>query len=269
MAKRRARKGADQPKRVRGLLREGWRNIWRTMVAGLLVWLPLIITVWVTWFFVNRFVLGIERQIKTLFLLMSDWGLRHSALAFLSQIQYVHGFGLFLTVALFYMTGILTRHFVGQRIIALGERVVHVIPFVNRVYRAVTQIRDTFIGRQGTVFQRVCLIEFPRKDLYAVAFITSDESGPIQQTLDRSLIAVFMPTTPNPTSGYLMYLPPEDVIELDISVEEAMKLIVSGGAYLPHHGERRDAEKPEEGAAEPSSATPPPRVAPDRAPEPG
>lgn len=240
MAKKKTKGPADR-KPIRGFLREAWRNIWRTMVAGILVWLPLIITVWITWFFVNRFVLGIERQIKTLFLFLSDWGLRHSALAFLSQIQYVHGFGLFLTVALFYMTGILTRHFVGQRIIALGERVVHVIPFVNRVYRSVQQIRDTFIGRQGAVFQRVCLVEYPRKGVYAVAFITSDEFGVIQESLERDLVAVFLPTTPNPTSGFLMYLPPDDVVELDITVEEAMKLIVSAGAYIPGRDERPSA----------------------------
>ena len=213
-----------------------WRNVWRTMLAGLLVWVPLIITGWVSWFFVNKFVLGLERVHKTFVSQLNLWGEEVPVLGPLRYVPYIYGLGIFLAVALFFCTGLLTRHFVGRRIIALGEKIVHVIPFVNRIYRAVQQIRDVFVNRQGAVFQRVCIIEYPRAGMIAVAFVTSGDQGIVQNVTGKDLVAVFVPTTPNPTSGYLVYLSPEEITYLDISVEEAMKLIVSGGAYLPGKG---------------------------------
>jgi uncharacterized membrane protein len=107
------------------------------------------------------------------------------------------------------------------------------IPLISRVYLAVQQIRDVFVNREGAVFQQVVLLEYPRKGIQAVGFVTSDEQGIVQETTGKTLWAVFVPTTPNPTSGFLLYLPPDDLIPLDMSVEDAMKLIVSGGAYIP------------------------------------
>lgn len=228
-----------QKRKIRGpisAMRVAWTQAWRTMLAGLLVWIPLIITVWVSWLVLNKFVLGIERQHQNLINLLHELGREYASLSFLQQIPLLRGFGIFLAIALFVFTGLLTRHFVGQRIIALGERIVTVIPLVNRIYRAVQQIRDVFVGRQGAVFQKVCLIDYPRKGMAAVAFVTSTEQGIVQDVLGRELQAVFVPTTPNPTSGYLVYLPPEDITELDISVEDAMKLIISAGAYHPRNG---------------------------------
>jgi uncharacterized membrane protein len=134
---------------------------------------------------------------------------------------------------LFLLTGILTRYLVGRRLIGYGEKVLIKIPFIRNVYRAVQQIRDVFVNREGTVFQEVCLIEYPRDNMYAVAFITSQDQGIVQEASGKRLISVFMPSTPNPTTGFLLYLPDEDVMRVDITVEDAMKLIISGGAYLP------------------------------------
>ena len=96
-----------------------------------------------------------------------------------------------------------------------------------------TQIRDVFVRRDGAVFQRVCLVEYPRKGVFAVAFVTSDEQGIVQETMDKKLISIFLPTTPNPTSGFLLYVSEDEITLLDVTVEDAMKLIISGGAYLP------------------------------------
>lgn len=227
------RKAEERPPGALSGIQHAWSSLWRTLIAGMLVWVPLMISVWVTWFFVNKFVLGIERLIKNTVGLLNEWGAAHPAFGFLAHVNYVYGLGVFLAVALFLGTGLLTRHFVGRRIIALGEKVVHVIPFVNRIYRAVQQIRDTFLNRQGGIFQRVCIIEYPRAEMYAIAFITAESGGIVGDTIHKDLVAVFVPTTPNPTSGYLVYLAPSEVKYLDITVEEAMKLIVSGGAYVP------------------------------------
>ncbi len=227
------RKLKEKPKGVMGTFRRVWAQVWRTIIAGMLVWIPLLITLWVTWFFVNRFVIGTERLIRDLVGLLNDVGAKYSLLSFLRGIPYVYGIGVAFVAVLFLGTGVLTRHLVGRRIIAIGERFVQVIPFVNRIYRAVQQIRDTFMTRQGGIFQRVCVIQFPHPGMYAIAFVTAEGSGLLKEFVAQPLVAVFIPTTPNPTSGYLIYVSPEEVHYLDISVEEAMKVIVSGGAYLP------------------------------------
>lgn len=235
---------------VLGGLAFAWRQVWRTIVAGLLVWVPLIITVWLTYFVVNKFVLSAERNLRrgmeSVTRLIPDDGL----LAPLGEIQYQPGVGTFLVFSLFFATGLLTRHLVGQRIIGIGEKFVTVIPLVNRIYRAVQQIRDVFVTRRGAVFQDVCLIDYPREGMKAMAFVTSRDQGIIQEVTGRELQAVFVPTTPNPTSGYLVYLPPEEITVIDLTVEDAMKLIVSAGAYLPSLQGRGEQEEPRLSAAE-------------------
>ena len=222
---------------ISGAFRFVWSQVWRTMLAGLLVWVPLLITVWVMSFLINRFVFGAERQLKFWIGALQQWAEklegRYPPLALFEFIDYQYGMGITLVVCLFLGTGILTRHLVGRKIIALGERVVHFIPVVNRIYRAVQQIRDTFMNRQGAVFQGVCLIEYPRPGMLAVAFVTCRDQELIKELTGQRLVAVFVPTTPNPTSGYLIYVPPQDITYLDISIEDAMKLIVSAGAYVP------------------------------------
>jgi uncharacterized membrane protein len=226
-------KEAEESTGFVGFMVQYWRQLTRYMVTGMLVWVPLLITVWVSWFFIQKFVLGVEYLIQDIILKFNVWGSKYPLLRWLEHIRYYFGMGALVVVALFLTTGFLTRFIVGRRIIELGERIVSQIPLISRIYRAVQQIRDTFIGRKGAVFQSVCLVEYPRAGMLAVAFVTSAEQGIIQQIAGRKLHAVFVPTTPNPTSGYLIYLPPEDIALIDISVEEAMKLIVSGGAYLP------------------------------------
>ena len=213
------------------------------LVTGLLVWIPLIVTVWLTWWLFKNLGLGFENAFKAVFEELREVGARYQWLAFLQDIRYRPGMGFFGALFTFLVTGILTRYIVGLRVIHYGERVLARIPFVRNVYRAVQQIRDVFVT-QGSVFQSVCIIEYPRKGLYAVAFLTSKEQGVVQDTIGRDLQAVFLPTTPNPTSGYLFYVPTEDITLLDISTEDAMKLIVSGGAYLPHRIEPEEVIPP-------------------------
>jgi uncharacterized membrane protein len=227
------RKGHHEATGIWGFLIQYWRQLMRYMATGLLVWIPLIMTVWVSWFFVKRFVLGVEYLIQDFIVSLNGYGQNYPLLSFFEHIYYFPGMGALVVIALFLTTGFLTRFLVGRRVIDMGERIVQQIPLISRVYRSVRQIRDTFVGRQGAVFQNVCLIEYPRAGMIAVAFVTSKEQGLVQEVRGAEMVAVFVPTTPNPTSGYLVYLPPEDVTVIDISVEEAMKLIVSAGAYIP------------------------------------
>ena len=203
------------------------------LVTGLLVWIPLIVTLWLTWWLFKNVGLGLENLIKSAYLAVNDLGQRIPWLGFLPEIEYKPGFGFLIAIALFLTTGFLTRNLVGRRVIRAGERIMDRIPLVSKIYRAVQQIRDVFVSREGTVFQQVCIVEYPRKGVYAVGFITSSEQGIVHDAVDKKLHSVFVPTTPNPTSGFLLYFSPEEIIPLDISVEDAMKLIISGGAYLP------------------------------------
>ncbi len=232
------RQEKPKPRGLRGFVREYIRQLRRYLITGLLVWVPLIVTLWLSWWVLSTVGFGIEGMIRDLVLrantLGEIYGQRFPSLRVLTAFQYRFGLGFLLAILLFLTTGFLTRYIVGRRVITLLERIVSMIPGINRVYVAVQQIRDVFVTRDGTVFQEVVLFEYPRPGIYAVGFVTARDQGIIQKNLGKPLIAVFLPTTPNPTSGYLLYLPPEDLTRLDITLEEAMKLIISGGAYLPN-----------------------------------
>lgn len=217
---------------VFGSIRRAWRQLSRYMVSGLLVWVPLIITIWVTWFVFAKMLFGIESLADRTIKAMNRIAEANPQFQFLAGFKYAPGMGILLTIALFLLTGVLTRYLVGRQLIAAGERILNKIPFISRVYRAVQQIRDVFVG-QGAIFHQVCLIEYPRPGLLAIGFVTSEDTKFMERYAQQELIAIFVPTTPNPTSGYLVYLPKEQVIFLDMTIEEAMKTIVSAGAYYP------------------------------------
>lgn len=227
MLKTRTRK-ADQ-----GLFGQYLRALRFYFVTGLLVWVPLIATVWLTWWLFKTVGLGLERLIQNGYAMLNRIGDRVEPLSFLSDIVYIPGFGILIAIALFLTTGFLTRSLVARRLIRTTEKLLDRIPLISKIYRAVQQIRDVFITREGAVFQKVVLVEYPRKESWVIGFITSRESGAVQGALGLDNIAVFVPSIPNPTTGFLMYLPKRDVIETDLSIEEGIKLIVSGGAYMP------------------------------------
>lgn len=215
-----------------------FRQMQRYVTTGVMVWVPLFITIWVSWLFVSKIAQTISFAMEHVEAYLNELGTRVQTLDFLEHFRFDSpiaslGTGFLLAVLLFLCTGFLTRYLLGRKLIALGEAVVGKIPLISRVYLAVQQIRDVFVNREGAVFQRVVLLEYPRKGVFAVGFVTSAEQGVIQQAAGREHVAIFLPTTPNPTSGFLLYLRPEDLTEVDMSVEDAMKLIVSGGAYVP------------------------------------
>jgi len=223
----------EPPRGFKGFLAQFWHQLSRCLITGVMVWVPLLVTLWITWVVIRRVGFGTENTIRDLVFVLHRLGERAPSLRFLTYVPYTPGFGFLFLISVFLTTGLVARYLVARRIIRFGEAILEHIPFIRTVYRAVEQIRDVFVQRNGTVFQKVCLIEYPRAGTWVVAFITSTEQGVIQEALNKDLVSVFVPTTPNPTSGFLLYVHPREARLLDITVEDAMKLIVSGGAYLP------------------------------------
>jgi uncharacterized membrane protein len=138
-----------------------------------------------------------------------------------------------MVIVLIAMLGYLSRYFIGRYFIRIAERVVRTVPFVNRVYGTVKQIVDTFSTQNRAVFTQTVLVEFPRPGIHALGFVTDRVKGEIQQRTSAELWNVFVPTTPNPTSGFLVMFPKSEIIKLDMTVGEGMKVIISGGALVP------------------------------------
>lgn len=138
-----------------------------------------------------------------------------------------------LIVLLITLLGFFSKYFLGKTIIRLAEKVINKVPFVSTVYKTVKQIVETFNQNREAVFQNAVLVEYPRKGMYSIGFLTSESKGEIQDKTLESVVNVFIPTTPNPTSGFLLMIPQEDVIYLTMSVADAMKMIISGGVVTP------------------------------------
>lgn len=131
--------------------------------------------------------------------------------------------------------GFISRYFLGRILVTTAEYVVLKLPFINTVYNTVKQIVDTFSEQHKAVFQKAVLVEYPRTGIYALGFITSNAKGEVQLKTKADVLNIFVPTTPNPTSGFLLMVPKEEVIELDMSIADCMKLVISGGAVVPKY----------------------------------
>ncbi|MEM7544465.1 MAG: DUF502 domain-containing protein [Pseudomonadota bacterium] len=155
---------------------------------------------------------------------------------------YVPGFGVVVFVVFTTIVGWLTKNFFGRQIVRLGESWVSRMPIVRSVYNALKQIAETILSQSKSSFKKACLIEYPRKDLWAIAFVSTETKGEIANLVGNGgMISVFLPTTPNPTSGFLLFVPVKDVVMLDMTVEEAAKLVISAGLVVPPTAEERAA----------------------------
>jgi uncharacterized membrane protein len=186
-------------------------------VAGILVLLPTAVTVWLVWRIVAVVEGGVER-------LMEKIGF-----------TYHPGYGFLVVLAVVLGAGLVATNVIGRKLLRFFESFVAKIPFVSKVYLTVEQIRDAFKGRKHTLFQSVAVIEYPRPGLYTICFVTSTAEGEVQHKTKEEVVCVFIPTTPNPTSGFLIFVPQDGLIPLSMTVEEAMKLVISGGALVPEH----------------------------------
>jgi uncharacterized membrane protein len=193
----------------------------RYLIAGLLIWLPLGVTVLVV-----RLLVGTMDQ--TLLLLPERFR-PDTLLGF-----HIPGLGLVLTVLVVLATGMLVANLFGRRLVALWERLLARIPLVRSIYMAVKQLAETMFSSGGQSFRKVLLIEYPRQGLWTLAFQTGTGVGEAQRKTGREVVNVYVPTTPNPTSGFFLMVPVEDVVELDMSVDDGLKMIISMGVVVPN-----------------------------------
>ena len=147
---------------------------------------------------------------------------------------HIPGLGIIITLILIFVIGLIIKSYIGNKLVVLGEWFVGKIPFVRGIYQALKQLVDAIFGDKSQSFKKVVLIEYPRRGMYALAFVTSETSGEAQDRTDQRCINLFIPTTPNPTSGFYIMAPEDDVKHMDMTVEEAFKLIISGGIVSPN-----------------------------------
>ena len=146
---------------------------------------------------------------------------------------HIPGLGVIITIILIFVIGLITKSYIGNKAVMLGEWFVSKIPLVRSIYQATKQLVDAVFSEKSQSFKKVVLIEYPRKGMYAVAFVTGEARGEVQAKTAQKCINVFVPTTPNPTSGFYIMAPEDDVIHMDMTVEDAFKLIISGGIISP------------------------------------
>lgn len=146
---------------------------------------------------------------------------------------HIPGLGIIVTLALITIAGLVTTSYVGYKIVQSGEDLVDRIPFVRNIYQAIKKISDSMFMDKRNSFKKVVLVEFPRKGIYTIGFVTGVPSGEIRKKAGQNCISVFLPTTPNPTSGYLIIVPEDELVHMDMSVEEALTFIISVGIVTP------------------------------------
>jgi uncharacterized membrane protein len=196
-------------------------------ITGLLVVVPLYITVYIL-----TFIVGLMDNVFNILppILRPDTYLPFR----------IPGLGIVLTVIGITIVGVLAQNFVGRWLVGLGDKFFIKIPFLSVIYNATKQFMETFFkeGHQG--FERVVIFEFPRKGVYSMGFVTGETKGELKSKTEGDTISIFLPTTPNPTSGYYIMVPKKDIIELDMQVEDAFKVIMTGGIVVPEHFAYKD-----------------------------
>ena len=200
------------------------------IIAGLLVWLPFAATVVIV-------KLLIDLLDKTILLLPPEW--HPVALLGFS----IPGFGIILALSILLLTGMLAANLFGRRFVEIWERILNKIPLVRSIYSSIKQISNTIFDPSGKSFRKVVMLQYPKKGLWSIGFLTNDNVGDEMSAVDDRLVAVFIPTTPNPTSGFIVMVRNDEITELDMSVEEGFKFIISIGVITPDGTARTELER--------------------------
>lgn len=215
---------SDSPKKISGVTR--LRNYFLT---GFIVCAPLAVTAYLTWSFIGWADSWVKPYIPEVY--NPDTYLPFS----------IPGFGLVVALILITLIGFMTANFIGRTVVSYGEYMLGRMPLVRNIYSVLKQILETVLSERTNTFKQVGLIEYPRPGLWAIVFIATDAEGEIQEELERKTgqtTAVFLPTTPNPTSGFLLFVPKSDIKVLSMSVEEGAKLVISAGLVTPEYQKR-------------------------------
>lgn len=203
-------------------------------IAGLLVLLPISITVFILTFIFKK----LDNLLSPAFvklLILSGLPLQEG--------QSIPGLGFVATIIIIIFTGLITKNILGKKLFGLGEILVEKIPVARSIYSGAKQIIDTVSKSQLDAFNKVIMVEYPRRGLFSIGFVTCESKGEIQENIEEDVVNVFIPTTPNPTSGLLIFVPKKDVIPLSMSVEEGIKLVVSGGIVTPIKNDKSQQAK--------------------------
>jgi len=202
-----------------------FRKIRTNFFTGLLIVTPLVLTFWVFYFIISKLNLLLLEPLMNTF---GKWAPGQNIEALIKIAIF------FLLIGLVVLAGFATRVIILRNIFGFGEKILYRVPMIRTIYGSLKELSFAFLGTSSSIFKRVVLVEYPRKGLYAIGFITSEAGGEAQEKTKEHLINVFLPTTPNPTSGMFLLVPEQDIIPLDMSVRDGMKLIISGGAVGPN-----------------------------------
>jgi uncharacterized membrane protein len=198
------------------------------LLAGLLVWLPLAITVWVL-----SWLLGALNGVFEALLGASQTVLPVSAHANIERLRQIPGLGIGLLVLGLLLTGVFAANMFGQFWFRQWDRLMGQIPIVKSIYNSVKQVSDTLFSTSGNAFREAVLVQYPRPGSWTIAFVTGRPSGEVAEHLPGEFVSVYVPTTPNPTSGFFLMMPRADVVDLAMSVDEALKYVISMGVVAP------------------------------------
>jgi uncharacterized membrane protein len=201
------------------------------LIAGLLAWLPIGVTVWVlTW------LLGSMDALFGLLLGLSQAVLPPGTHALIEQARHIPGLGVVVLAVLLLLTGFFVTNVVGQWFGRQWNRLLQQIPIVKSIHSSVKQVSDTLFSSNGNAFREAVLVQYPRPGSWTLAFVTGKPGGEVAQHLRGDMLSLYVPTTPNPTSGFFLMVPKADVIELEMSVDQALKYIISMGVVAPPAG---------------------------------
>ncbi|MBW8847614.1 MAG: DUF502 domain-containing protein [Burkholderiales bacterium] len=198
------------------------------LVAGLLVWLPLAITIWVL-AQVLDVVNGVFGSMLAALALVVPNSLREGLL----ELRHVPGLGLVILAGILLATGVLVANIFGQWLLTQWDRLMSHIPIVKSIYSSVKQVSDTLFSSSGNAFREAVLVQYPRAGSWTIAFVTGTPSGEVACHLEQEHVSIYVPTTPNPTSGFFLIVPRADVKPLHMTVDEALKYIISMGTVAP------------------------------------
>lgn len=212
-------------------IRHRLRNIF---IAGLLTILPIFITYFMLSFLFKKMDSLSQPMVQQLLSYLSFTGYKST---------YVPGLGITLTILIIFFTGLIVTNVVGSKLMAFGENLLNKIPLVNSVYGASKQFLQAISLSGQDSFSKVIMVEYPRKGVYSIGFITCATTGEPQRFTEKELVNIFIPTTPNPTSGMLIMAPKDDIIPLSMTVEEGIKLVVSGGMVTPFNNQLKNSYK--------------------------
>ena len=198
------------------------------LITGLLVWTPLAITLWVL-----LWVLGLMDGMFSWFLSLTQAVLPEAARAGIEMLRHVPGLGVVVLLLVLWLTGLFVANIFGQWFLAQWDRLLHKIPIVKSIYSSVKQVSDTLFSSSGNAFREAVLVQYPRAGSWTIAFVTGAPSGEVARHLSTPHVSVYVPTTPNPTSGFFLMMPRAEVVPLAMSVDEALKYIISMGVVVP------------------------------------